>query len=530
MRARSRSVPLLLLAALTSACGSTVAESSNAAGGQGGTLTGPSADGLGAAPGGQPGSVAAGGAAGLPGSADTLPVGTVAPGPAASPGGSGSTPDSTSGGSTSVPAAAGLSGPGVTAREIYVGLVYDENAGAVNEAAGVGSITSGDSKANTRAIINDINKHGGVGGRKLVGVYARFDSTSSQTIDQQYAAICQQFTRDNPRVFAVLGAGTDSYKACLSKAGVSVLSADLPSEGRAVFARYPGFIEQGYPNIDRLAAYHIQPLVAQKYFTPWDTVNGQPAATGKAKVGILTYDDTVFAPAVDNILVPALKRLGYDPQVAKISQVNTASDYGAQSAAVKSAQLSFAANGVTHVISFEANGGLSLFFLANARSQHYYPRLGINSASGGQALMDTGAIEARQYEGAVGYGWISTLDIPADRNPDDGPYSNPNRRSCIKVLNAAGISFTSTNAEAIALAQCASLYLLQTAIDKTRNQVTRNSFVRVVEGLGTSYQAAGSLGQEFAPGRHDPANKAYHLRYFADCTCFHYEGGLKTIP
>jgi hypothetical protein len=418
----------------------------------------------------------------------------------------------------------------VTAKEVYVGLVYDENAGAVNQAAGVGAITSGDSKANTRAIINDINKHGGVGGRKLVGVYARFDSTSAQTLDQQYAAICQQFTQDSPRVFAVVGAGTEAYRACLSKAGVSILSDDLPTVGRAGMARYPGFIEQGYPNVDRLAAYHVTPLVEQHYFTPWDTVNGQPAATGKAKVGIITYDDNVFAPAVDHYLVPSLKRLGYDPQVAKIAQVNTASDYGAQSAAVKSAQLSFAANGVTHVISFEANGGLSLFFMANARSQHYYPRYGVNSASGSQALIDSGAIEAQQFRGAVGYGWISTLDMPASRNPDNGPYSNATRRYCIKVMNANGITFDSTNAEAIALAECGSLYLLKTALDKTPAQITRSTFVRVVEGLGASYQAAGSLGMAFAPGRHDPTDKAYHWKYFEDCSCFHYDGSLQTVP
>jgi hypothetical protein len=527
---RSRLLPILLAPLVLTACGSTVA-GTTAAGGVGGAAQGNGAvggDGLGGST-----TDASGSATGVTTPGAPLAGGATATGTTGGPSngtGAATYTGGTTGGTAAGGPAAGLSGPGVTAKEIYVGLIYDENAGAVNEAAGVGSITTGDTQANTKAIIDDINKRGGVGGRKLVPVYARFDSTSANTVDSQYAAICQKFTRDNPRVFAVLGAGTDSYKACLTKAGVSILSADLPSSGTADFARYPGFVEMGYPNVDRLARYHVQPLVDQKYFTPWDAVNGRPAPAGAVKVGILTYDDTVFASAVDRYLVPALKKLGYTPDVAKISQVNTASDYGAQSAAVKSAQLRFASNGVTHVISFEANGGLSLFFLTNARSQHYYPRYGINSASGFQALLDTGAIEKAQMVGAVGYGWIPSLDIPASYKGGGRAYYNANAKFCLKVMTDAGIQFDSANAEAVALAECASLYLLKIAVDKTPAQVSLNTFVGVVESLGASYQAPGSLGQTFARGRRDPSDKAYLWRFFEDCGCFHYDGGLRTIP
>jgi hypothetical protein len=248
------------------------------------------------------------------------------------------------------------------------------------------------------------------------------------------------------------------------------------------------------------------------------------------KVGILTYNDTVFSSAVDRYLVPALRRLGYEPQVAKISQVNSASDYGAQGAAVKSAQLSFAANGVTHVISFESNGGLSTLFLPTARSQGYYPRYGISSASAFQALLESGIVETKQMTGAVGFGWIPAVDLPRSLNPANSPYSNANRRYCLKVMTDAGISFTSGNAETVALNSCADLYLLKKTLDTTPAQITSGTFIRAVEALGVSYQRAGGLGQEFRPGRHDPANKAYHWRYFPDCTCFHYEGALQTVP
>jgi hypothetical protein len=521
VQTRHRAIPLLLAAVLATACGSTVQGSVTT---QAGPTTPVGGDGLGgAAP--SPASGAGPGDA-TGGSFVVGPTGTATQAPIWSGTTGGTTGSATPGGVGNM-----TNAPGVTAKEVYVGLIYDENAGAVNSAAGIGSITSGDSKANTRAILNDINTHGGVAGRKLVAVYAKFDSTSTQTLTQQYAAICQQFTHDSPRVFVAEGAvGDEAYRQCLSKAGVGILSDSLPTLGQAELMRSPGLIEQGYPNVDRLAAYHVTPLVEQHYFTPWDSLNGQPAATGTVKVGILTYNDQVFSKAVDRYLVPALKRLGYDPQVERIAQINTTADYSSQGAAVKAAQLSFAANGVTHVIPFEANGGLSTLFLPTARSQHYYPRYGMSTASAFQALMDTGIVESKQMTGAVGFGWIPSVDLHASYNPDNGPYSNANRRHCLKVMKDNGITFTSGNAQVIALNTCATLYLLRRALDLTPAHIAASTFISAVESLGTSYENPSGLGQDFRPGRHDPSNKAYHWRYFPDCTCLHYEGPLQTVP
>lgn len=522
--ARLRYVPFVLAAALVTACGSTV--SSTGAGGTSGagssvsgvdgpgtagpTATSPARTNLGSAGGSTGGSIATGSTGGA----------ATAPTDGSVPGGT-----STSGGSTPITT------KGITAKEVYVGLAYDVNAGGVNAAAGVG-ISSGDDKANTKAIIADINRHGGVAGRKLVPVYAKTDSLSTQTLDQQYAAVCQTLTQDSPKVFAYAGVTLDSFRACMTKANVPMLSDSLPDSGQATFATYPGFIELGFANVDRLAAYEATSLNEQNYFSPWNSTTGQPVPTGSAKVGILTYDDRVYSSAVDHYLVPALKKLGYTPQVVKVAKANTQSDYGAQAASVKSAELSFATNGVTHVIPFEENGSMSLFFLTNARTQGYYPRYGINTGSAFEALLESGntAPSKKQMAGAVGFGWFPSVDLPAKYNPANGPYSNDNRRHCLKVMADNGIKFTSGNAESIALASCAELYLLKTALDKIPTQITTSSLISTIESLGASYQPAGSLGQEFRPGRHDPSNKAYHWRYFDDCGCFRYEGSLQTIP
>src|SRR5690349_20219220 len=183
---------LLVLVALATGCGSTVQSTSVV----GGAV--PAGDGLTTAPSAHGSTPVLGGPQGVSGTTGGSVLGG-ATGGGTSPGG-GSTTGAAVEGPVLVP---GLSGPGVTATTIRVGFVHDPNAGAVNKAAGVGAISSGDPSANVRAILDDINKHDGVAGRKLVPVFAQFDSTSAQTLHQQWSAVCQTFTKDNPVLFTV---------------------------------------------------------------------------------------------------------------------------------------------------------------------------------------------------------------------------------------------------------------------------------------------------------------------------------------
>lgn len=517
---RRHLVPVLLAAALLTACGSTVqVRGSAVVGGSqlGGANGGQGLDGSGLGPGTTGGTGTATG--GLAGGSGT----------SGGPGAVGGTMGGTTG-SYPIPSTGPGFPPGVTASSVYVGFVYDKNADGANSAVGIGTITHGDSRANTRAILNDINAHGGVGGRKILPVWASSDSTSNQTLDQQDAAVCDQFTHDKPRVYAVVEALREAYRQCLTKAGVLMLNDSLPAAGEAELRRAPTYIEQGYPNVDRLARYYVTSLVQQKYFTPWDTVNAQPAPTGVVKVGILTVDDTVFSKAVDSYLVPALKRLGYTPIVEKVSPLQRLSDSGAQAASVKAAQLAFAANGVTHVIPFETNGNLSTFFLPTARSQAYYPRYGVYTGSASEALLESGVVEQKQMNGAVGFGWVPAIDLKAADNSPNGRYSNDSRRHCLQVMKANGITFDSGNAEAIALNTCASLYLLKATLDRTPSAVAPASFIATLQSLGTSYQSAGGVGEDFRPGVQDPPNKVYDWGYLPACGCFRYSGPPRTIP
>jgi hypothetical protein len=437
-------------------------------------------------------------------------------------------------GGTGIGANPKVSGPGVTATTIYIGDVYAINADALNQAAGVSGITQGDPQADMRAIVDDINKHGGMAGRKVEPVFQQFDSTSTQTIDQQYAAICAHFTQDEPRVFAVLGQMTPAARQCFMRAGVPNVDADLPTADTAEFERDPFFIEMGYPNLDRIGSYFVTALSDQKYFVPWDIVNGAPstAPTAKASVGVLTFDSPAFKHATNTFLVPGLKALGFTPQVEYIASVNTASDYSSEAAAISSAALKFRSSNVDHVIIFDSNGSLSLFFMREADSQHYYPRYGGHTGSAFQALIggDPPIVPRDQLRGALGFGWAPGIDLPSDQNADNGPYSTESRRHCLGVFKAHGIEFADPNAEGVALEYCDNLYLLRAALNQTPTLINAFTFVAAVERLSDSFEPAGTFAEHFVKGRHDGLSRVYYFSYLPNCQCFHYSGPLRTIP
>ena len=523
---RLRAAGITLGLVLTAACGSTAQISATAPSAGDGTGTG---NGLTAPGGGLPGGATPSTAPGSTGTGAGTGTG-VGPGAGTGAGTGTGTGGTTPGGTVRPPGGnPGVSGPGITATKIYIGDVEVTNTSAVD----VPGVTRGDPEANVRAVLDDINKHGGIAGRKVEMVWAQLDSSSAEPVETQWARICQKFTQDSPKVFAVLGVGTEAYRQCIHKAGVVMLSDDLPYGDAAHYAKFPGLIEQGTPNLDRIAAAQVPSLVAQNYFSPWDSFNGQPAAAGKAKVGILTYDDASFAHAVDKILIPALKRAGYDPgvNVYRVGQVATASDYGDQAAAVQSAQLQLAANDVTHVIPFQSNGGLSLFFSRNAENQHYRPRYGINTTAAFEVLVNgsTPLMAKEQARGAVGFGWVPIFDLSAERNPDNGPYSSDSRRRCLKVYKDHDISYSDPNAQGIALGYCNKLFLLRQVLNTTPRLINATTFVRAIDRVGATFQAAGGLGSFLAPGRHDSAYKYHHWRWFDDCECMHYDGPRRTF-
>jgi hypothetical protein len=292
---------------------------------------------------------------------------------------------------------------------------------------------------------------------------------------------------------------------------------------RKEFAEFPYFLDPGTLELDNEAEAEVPLLVRQGYFSGWDATTGSPGPA-PAKVGVLGIDAPAFDRQLDQALLPTLSREGVhvDPSdVFRIYSPPSTQDDGTTVQAIQTATLRMRRDGVDHVIDMDDNGSLTLLFANDAYSQHYYPRLGINTAAGLQAL--SGDIQQASENGAEGLGWYPLIDLPSTGATDNSGYSSPGRRHCAAVLRANGITFSSTNAEAVALTYCDDLYFLQRVIDAS-SVITRDSFVAAAERLGTSFPAAAVPSMRFATGRKYGVAEGWDMRYVSSCQCVKYFG------
>ncbi|MCA1710597.1 MAG: hypothetical protein LC789_02730 [Actinobacteria bacterium] len=550
---RRRGFSLLAAGAVlaTAACGSTVQQS----GGDGAVVADGGAGGAGSAGAGADGLGTAGAGGVLAPAADgSTPTGLAAGDPGFVPGtgsagGSGSGATGVGGGSTSTGATgaggtgtsgtggpgtvadAGKQGPGVTAKEIFVGVRYSENLQQARKAFGADSVDSGNQKANAKAMIDEINARGGVAGRKLVPVYHADDSTSAETGDQLDQAACETFTRDN-KIAVTISGGGPVFRACMDKAGVLRISGGgLIGADKKSFADQPSFVSLGDVSQDRMMAEWVRALQRQVYFSGWDANLGQAAPT-KAKVGMLGWDFPDWVRPQDRVMRPALAAIGQpvDPKlVIRIQGTESNADAGRFAAEISSAVLRFRDAGVTHIIMLDSDGLITFTFTKNAENQNYFPRLGINTATGAQALYSAGLIPAKSLAGAAGLGWKPLLDLPFGEGPR---YLNADKvKECLEIIRKrSGQTFNSTNAASVALVFCDVMFGVAEAYNRAGPVLNVATAVQGLESLRGSYRAAAAPKTFIGPGRHDGLENGFDMVWDAGCTCAKYKDNGHPIP
>jgi hypothetical protein len=413
-------------------------------------------------------------------------------------------------------------GLGVTATTINVGVGYATDGDALNAALGASGITTGDERANAQALIDEINAHGGIAGRKLVPVYYGYHVTSTDTGSTQDAAACQQWTVDH-RVLAVFSSNlTDTLPACLKKAGVVWFKGGVIVDVDATYLRqYSNEFLLSTMSIDRIFKDQVAALVRQSYFTGWNTVTGAPAST-TAKLGVITFDTDSFNRGLRRVLLPQLSQAGHpvDPvDVIEVHRPEQESDAAGTAAQIKSATLRLQQDGVTHVVLGDAGGYILEVFGSNARSQGYYPRLGVTSGAGVQVLHDAGLVTDKQVRGLAGDGWLPTLDLLAS---DGGRYATSETRRCLDIMKRrTGQTYTSTNAATIALADCDGMFLFTQAMRHT-TALTPAGLIGALDAIGSSFVSPLVPKAFVSPRQHDTAIRAWDLNWVQSCTCVRY--------
>ncbi len=402
----------------------------------------------------------------------------------------------------------GAVGPGITATKIFFGAPYNSDAAAGNAALGADA-DSGDERDYWAAVLDDLNKRGGILGRKLEVIFHEFRAASNEPVEQQQQAACDKWTKDN-KVFAVYGGGGEIMLECTRKAGV--LATNGGSSTGPIYQRNPHLVDVSGIRFERLGQTSVDGLGRIGFFKPeprWPS----------GKVGLISWDDPNFRYAYDKGYLPALKRQGIPlEETAWVAIPSDAGSIGEASAAISSAVLRFQSEGIDHVLIQDGpagvfrGGALTLLFLQTAESQSYRPRYGFNANN----FPGNPNFPPQQQSGmlATDYG-----DYQASQ--DDGIALNQHRERCFALMTTRGLSVADEQKRATAAGFCEFVWFLETIL-KRATVPTLAGAIRSAEGLGTSFGSPLTYGTRLAPGRHDGIELVRAARFDDACACMRY--------
>lgn len=447
---------------------------------------------------GQPSSTAAGATAPTAGS-------TVARAPA--------NPRQAPGKGSATPARSLPGAPGVTDDTIYVGAVYAPEAGAGNAAIGAAGIDPGDQRDYYNAVVDDLNKRGGIAGRKVKVVYYEAGGDDSSTQAAQEA--CTHWTQDN-EVFAIFLGGDPIVLQCARKAGILLLGTTFSSATKETFTRYPNYIEIATVRLDRVGTANVEGLARTGYFPKRPTI------------GLITWDQPNYRRAIADGYRPALARLGFKPaSVRYVTVPQSEAGLSDSSASVNSAVLEFRSEGVDHVMILDGPAGwfggtgLTLLFLRSAGSQGYHPKYGFNQTNSPVSGLKAGLWTADDLRHSHAILWSDGPDDDAD----EGLRPNPQRRRCYALMRSRGVPLDNPNAQGFALAACDYVWFLEAVGAPAGRALTLDAVLATVDRLGGAYRSPLSYANHFSPTQHDGTAAARNAVYDEPCHCFRFVTG-----
>ena len=404
-------------------------------------------------------------------------------------------------------------GPGTTgvtaSAPIKVGVLTATGAAKYQRSLGFDQGASGDQVAMTQSVVNYINAHRGLGGRRIQLVSYDLDYGAAATnLSAAMQAACTFFTQDN-RVVAVasyVALAPDSFYACMSKAHVPLVT---PDEGVSsdFFKRYPNtvYIPSG-PSYTRLLADSVDALWSAGWLT------------SKSVVGVVRYDTNDVHSIVDKGLVPALQRHGLKLTTGMYTSTNTDA-----ASAYSGGVLSFKAKNVDRV--FFAPGGQPIYFGLAAEQQAYHPRYEMGSLEYPNPVANT--LPADQLQGSMGLGWLPYLDLTSSEWPK---VVTPGISECRKAMAAAKQDYSGSTTLAIAAWICDDWLFLRDvfAAGATPDEA---GIRRAADSLGATFKPAATFGTLLAANRTHDGASGYRLNAFqSSCSCYRYISPVRPLP
>jgi hypothetical protein len=414
--------------------------------------------------------------------------------PSGSPGspgaaGAAEAPARTSAGGTPV-SQASTSSRGVSASAINVVLPVV----AVNSEAGrFGFAQDKEYNEQTVAIdlfVNQINKAGGINGRKINPIIVSFDPSSNANMQ----ALCQQWTQGNPAAFAVvdgIGTWTQDNQLCVTQQGQTPLISAWTTTSNWTHLGSPYLWWTGPDQAPVLAAT-----------VQWGLASGR-LGKGK-KVGVVVSDQAGDQAALNSYLLPDLKKAGITPQVDTVAgnpdeSAKTSSDAQLAVERLKAA-------GVQSVFPLLPENAFFPYVAAET-SQQYYPQL-LLSDYDSTVEVALGLIPVPYEQALNGQEGVTTETLGGfdDARPQSQGGYDPGVRSCYQTWHAfhpkpiPGTESSYIEEQGPIQAWCGAIRLFALAAKNAGKDLDRRTFVTAMSKI-TNYPGTLSPVWSFGPNK-----------------------------
>ncbi len=343
--------------------------------------------------------------------------------------------------------------PGVTSDSIKVGIVWVDLSSLVS----VLHINQGDFPKAYQAMVDDINAHGGIHGRKLDATIVGVNPTSQSGADQA----CTQLTQDD-KVFVAVGFFLADNVLCYVNTNATATIGGAQTAVRVAQAKAPWYSTDAGENLE---------------------IN---VVKSLAKAGKLNGKVAVMATAADqdllnNKIKPALTAAGIKPVSSAILDAPT-NDTTATYAQAATISEKFKSDGATQVLLVGTSAPGS--YLPGLAKTDYRPQLVISNLTGIQAYTSNKGNDFTVLKDAISGG----PNLPPDqRLALGGP-----TKACMDVQRKAGLVIkpSSTVPEgqpdqfvASALA-CQQMVLLEAILQKAGPTLNYGTFAAAGNSLG----------------------------------------------
>lgn len=457
----------------------------------------------------------ASGGSGSPGQsagvAPTSPTGAPAVGGSSLP--AGPTPAgkaASSGSAAPAPTAAGHSG----GAPITVGFVLQDASGASSLVGSNVPITSTQRQQQIAGwLVDYINSHGGMAGRKLVPTY---ETISVTTNDTQRVADCEYMAQDqhDQAVMDMNIMLVDDDWACFAANHVDFFG-NVSGTDRSFLDAHAPYVTTTWMGLDR-----------QMYAM----AHGAAAAgwLDSSKLGIILPDTPEGHADFTHVLVPQLAAVGVKNYDARF--ISMATD-GSQTQQTNNAELAFATEGVKKIF-FYQDILVYLQFINQAKTENYYPQYAFPDFEGAAGI-------AAFYGGSsVNQGSIAVSSSPnyvvdnnsqntqnAGTTPIPRNQVGPGLQNCLDILSKeSGVNFydpsQSQDPDLDSMYYCDELFLFWRAAGAVGAGFTPSQLGTGLRSLGTSYQSTEQNSTSYGSGHHDGASSYRVGRFDSTCSCF----------